>query len=67
MNVQQVGGKRVALGIPIAALRAGGDEAVPLGRAGTVEEAAGAMLMLACPWASYVNGQVLEVNGGLYT
>ncbi len=63
-----MGGKRVALGIPSKALQAAAvQEFVPLGRAGTVEEAAGAMLLLACPWASYVNGQVLEVNGGLYT
>jgi 3-oxoacyl-[acyl-carrier protein] reductase len=33
---------------------------------GTVEEAAGAMMMMVSPWASYITGQVLEVNGGSY-
>jgi len=40
--------------------------AIPLKRGGTPEEAAGAILMLCCPWASYITGQVLEVNGGAF-
>ncbi|GAA0573278.1 3-oxoacyl-ACP reductase FabG [Paractinoplanes ferrugineus] len=36
-----------------------------LGRPGTGEEAADAAVFLAGPEASYVNGHVLEVNGGL--
>ena len=62
----EVGGRRVALGIPqaVAASAAAVAAAVPLGRVGTPEEAAGAMLLLACPYASYVSGQVLEVTGG---
>ena len=39
--------------------------ATPLGRLGTVEEAAGGMLMLASPFASYVTGHTLEVTGGM--
>ena len=37
---------------------------VPMGRAGLPEEVAGAVVFLASPLASYVNGAVLEVSGG---
>lgn len=39
---------------------------IPLQRAGSADEAAGAIMMLVSPWASYLTGQVLEVNGGSY-
>jgi 3-oxoacyl-[acyl-carrier protein] reductase len=38
---------------------------IPLGRAGTPQEAAGAVLFFASPLSDYVSGQVLEVAGGL--
>jgi 3-oxoacyl-[acyl-carrier protein] reductase len=40
---------------------------IPLGRMGTPSDIAHAVVYLASPGASYVTGQVIEVNGGLYT
>lgn len=37
---------------------------IPLGRVGAPEEAAGAALMLASPYSSYISGQIVEVTGG---
>ena len=39
--------------------------AIPLGRVGTPEDVAAAVVYLAGPGAAYVTGQVLRVNGGL--
>ena len=35
-----------------------------IGREGTPEEVAGAVLFLASPWANYLVGEIIEVNGG---
>jgi 3-oxoacyl-[acyl-carrier protein] reductase len=40
--------------------------AIPLGRFGTGDEVAAAVVFLAAPAAGYITGQVLGVNGGLY-
>ena len=40
---------------------------VPLGRLGTAEDVASAVCFLATDEASYVSGQVLAVNGAMYT
>lgn len=37
---------------------------IPLGRAGTAEEAAGAVYLLCCPESNYVSGQTLICGGG---
>ncbi len=56
-------GKEVALGIP-AAMRDAMQMMIPMGRAGTPEEAAGPVLFLASPLSDYVSGQCIEVTGG---
>jgi 3-oxoacyl-[acyl-carrier protein] reductase len=40
--------------------------AIPLGRYGTCEEVTGVVNFLLGPESSYITGQVLSVNGGLY-
>ena len=63
-----VGGKAVPLGIPggEAAAEMAAEMMIPLKRVGSPEEAAGAMLMLASPYSSFVSGQTLEVTGGAF-
>jgi 3-oxoacyl-[acyl-carrier protein] reductase len=39
---------------------------IPLGRFGTVEDVANAVVFLASPDSGYVTGQVIHVNGGMY-
>jgi len=60
-----VGASKVKLGLP-AKLQKTFSMIVPLQRFGEPEEAAGAILMLASPFSSYVNGHCLEVAGGAF-
>ncbi len=39
---------------------------IPVGKLGTPEDVANAVRFLASPWASYITGQVIHVNGGMY-
>jgi 3-oxoacyl-[acyl-carrier protein] reductase len=39
---------------------------IPLGRVGTPEDIAGAVVFLASDQAAYITGQVIHVNGGMY-
>lgn len=55
-------GDKVTLGIPGATQT--NFDMIPLRRPGTPEEAAGSILLMSSPWASYISGQVLEVTGG---
>jgi 3-oxoacyl-[acyl-carrier protein] reductase len=40
---------------------------IPMGRLGTVDEVANAVLFLAGDGSSYITGQTLHINGGMYT
>ncbi|MBW1682850.1 MAG: SDR family oxidoreductase, partial [Deltaproteobacteria bacterium] len=57
-------GQKVAIGIP-EAQRQMMKMVIPLGRPGTPQEAANAILFFASPLSDYVSGQVLLVSGGL--
>lgn len=57
-------GHDIALGIPDQ-MRQMAKMAIPMGRAGTPEEAAGALVFFASDLSNYVSGQVLEIAGGL--
>lgn len=50
-------------GLDEAALR----KTIPANRFGTPEEVAAAVVFLASPSASYITGNVISINGGLYT
>jgi 3-oxoacyl-[acyl-carrier protein] reductase len=45
-------------------MREGMARSIPMGREGTPEETAGAVLFLASSWADYIVGEIIEVNGG---
>jgi 3-oxoacyl-[acyl-carrier protein] reductase len=56
-------GRKHKVGLAAAQIKAM-DKSVPLGRPGTVEEAAGAIYLLCTPDADYITGQVLTCSGG---
>ena len=62
---EEVDGQKVEIGIP-EEIRKRAKAMIPLGRAGTPEEAAGPVLFLASPLADYVTGHVVLVTGGSY-
>jgi 3-oxoacyl-[acyl-carrier protein] reductase len=64
-NTIVVDGKQIALGIPGGGKQPEGPvPGIPLGRPGTPDEAAAAVLFLVSPLASFVSGHTLEVTGG---
>lgn len=59
-----VEGNQVAIGLPPKVLD-GFRSLIPLGRAGTPEEAADGVYLFCAPESNYVSGQVLVVGGGI--
>lgn len=57
-------GREVQAGVHSSALQALGT-AVPLGRAGTPQEAADGIYLFCAPESDYISGQVIAVSGGL--
>ena len=55
---------KIPLGVP-ADVREKIERLVPLGRAGTPQEAAGGIFVLVSPLSDFMNGHVLHVDGGL--
>ena len=60
----EVGGQELKVGIQ-KSLIATFNALIPLGRAGTPEEAAGAVYLLCIPESDYISGQVVVAGGGL--
>lgn len=58
-----VEGNEVAIGIPSKVVQ-GFEAMIPMGRAGTPEEAAGGVYLFCVPESNYVSGQTLIVGGG---
>lgn len=57
-------GQEIELGIPDQ-MRQMAKMVIPMGRAGTPEEASGALVFFASDLSNYVSGQVLEITGGM--
>ncbi len=60
-----VEGKTIGVGIQPGFIKAMEDELIPLGRAGTPEEAADAVFLFCSPESNYISGQVVVCGGGL--
>lgn len=59
-------GQNITTGIPTNARKFRDTSDIPLGRPGTVDDAANVMLFLASPMSSYVTGTWIECTGGRY-
>ncbi len=59
-----IDGNEVALGIP-SKVHQGFTRMIPMGRPGTVEEAAGGVYLFCVPESDYVSGQTIIVGGGV--
>ncbi len=60
----EVDGNEVPVGVPSASVQ-GMKMLIPLGRAGTPEEAADGVYLFCTPESNYISGQVVIVGGGL--
>ena len=62
----EVDGHEIGVGMPVESVQAM-RSTIPFGRAGTPEEAAGAIFLLCLPEADYISGQIIPVTGGMST
>lgn len=62
-EVADIGGRQVRMGVPQEMLD-WMNQAIPLGRGGTPEEAAGAVYLFCAPESDYISGQVVLASGG---
>lgn len=62
-NEIMIEGRKIGVGIP-KNHASGITSMIPLGRAGTPEEAAGSVLLFCLPESNYISGQMIEVTGG---
>jgi len=61
----RVEGKEIGVGVQPAVLLAMEQQMIPLGRAGTPEEAANAVYLFCSPESDYISGQTVVCGGGL--
>ena len=61
-----VDGREMKVGVPAAMIDML-KHVVPLGRAGTPEEAAGGIYLYCTPESDYISGQITQVSGGFYS
>jgi 3-oxoacyl-[acyl-carrier protein] reductase len=60
----EIEGRTIQAGVPAQALELF-KTMIPLGRAGTPEEAAGSVYLFCIPESDYISGQVISVGGGI--
>ena len=60
-----VKGREIAVGVP-PAVRESLATSIPLGRAGSVDEAAGPVVFFCSPLSDYVTGEILIASGGMH-
>jgi 3-oxoacyl-[acyl-carrier protein] reductase len=65
VEITSPSGEKIELGIP-EQVRTMATAGIPLGRPATPDEASGPVLFLASPLANYVQGQVLNITGGMF-
>lgn len=63
-NVHDVGGKEIPMGVP-PEFAGFINKMIPLGRAGTPEDAANAVYLFCIPESDYISGEVVLASGGL--
>ena len=64
VSIKVDGGKEAAVGMPPKVFESF-ERMIPMGRAGTPEEAADAVYLMCCPESNYISGQTIICGGGL--